>query len=48
MVFQEPGNVYKILIGRHKGRRPFERSGHSYGIILKWVCFWRWGLVWTG
>ena len=30
-------NAYRVLVGRHKGKRPLGRSRRSFEIILKWI-----------
>jgi hypothetical protein len=39
--------AYRILEGRHEGRRPLGRTGVDGRIILKWI-FRKWNGAWTG
>jgi len=40
--------AYRVLVGRPRGKRPFGRPRHRWGIILKWI-FKKWnGEAWTG
>jgi hypothetical protein len=46
----ERRGVYRVLVGKHEGKRPLERSRDGR-IILRWI-FRKWdigaGLDWTG
>jgi hypothetical protein len=41
-------NAYKILVGKHDGKRPLGRHTHEWGIILEWILGKYGGRVWTG
>jgi hypothetical protein len=40
--------VYKVLVGKHEGKRPLGRPRCRWGIILRWI-FRKWNVgMWTG
>jgi len=44
----ERRGVYRILVGKRGGKRPFGRPRRRWGIILRWI-FGKWDVgVWTG
>ena len=44
----EERRVYRVLVGRLKGKRPLGRLGIDGWIILGWICR-RWDVgIWTG
>jgi len=44
----ERTGVYRILVGKHEGKRPLRRPCVDGRIIIKWI-FRKWNVeVWTG
>jgi hypothetical protein len=43
----EKRGAYRILVGRHEGRRPLGRPRRRWRIILK-LIFKKWNEAWTG
>ena len=44
----ERRDVYRILVGKAEGKRPFGRLRLRWGIILRWI-FRKWDVgIWTG
>jgi hypothetical protein len=44
----EKRNVYKILVGKLKGRDHLQERGTDVRIILEWILRKQGGRVWTG
>ena len=44
----ERRGVYRVLVGKPEGKRPFGRPRRRWGIILRWI-FRKWDMVaWNG
>jgi len=44
----ERRSIYKVLMGKPEGKRPFGRPRCRWGIILRWI-FRKWDVgAWTG
>jgi len=44
----ERRGVYRVMLGKAEGKRPFGRPTHRWEVILRWI-FRKWDVgVWTG
>jgi len=47
-VYGGRSGVYRVLVGKPEGKRPFGRPRRKWGIILRWIFRKRDVVVWTG